>query len=497
MVNTKKVKDIIKEEFEKSNTPGLVFGLFNEEGLLYQQSCGYYNLENKVPVESDTRFMIGSITKLFTVIAFMQQWEKGRIKLTDRVNDYLPKGKIILKKGWPEVTFEHLLTHTSGIGELRRFRDIFKKGFRLLTYDSQPIPPLSYLHDLPVYPSSPAGLKYAYSNIGVSLLGYVIEQLEDMSFRDYILEHIIEPLGMTHSDLIRSDQIRVKEAFGYKFKKGKYKYAKRWNNIIKPSGAIVSSLEDMAKFGQMILNKGHYNGGKLLRKDTFDLMWTPHYFAHEKLKERHSIGLIFWLHNINDQRFIQHTGSVMGFNAAFGIFPDQNIGYFTCCNLQEGLHHRTTYRIRNRLVKLLTEFENAYKKSSSPDPSFIDNIPGCYGGYPGFLTNTRIITEGIQFKVKKKNSHLEIKGLIGPQKDGERLYPTEDPLVYQSIHEDEGEYLYFTRKYVFDKNEKNEIIRLNRNFEKLRRLNFYQRLSFKIVLIFGLLAFIILLLILL
>ena len=99
-------------------------------------------------------------------------------------------------------------------------------------------------------------------------------------------------------------------AIGYKFKKNEYVKVKRWNNIIKPSGSLVSTVEDMAKFGQMLLNKGQYVGGNILKSETFDLMWTPHYYSYEKLKERYALGLVYRLYNVNGKRAIGHPGGV-------------------------------------------------------------------------------------------------------------------------------------------------------------------------------------------
>mgnify|MGYP006289103069 CR=1 FL=1 len=480
------IDSILKEVFKEYKPPGLAIGFFNGEGLIREWYKGYAKVKEKELVDGETCFMIGSITKLFTLIAVMQQWEKKRFQLDDKVNNFLPKGKIVTKKGWPAVTFQHLLTHTSGIGELRRFRDIFKKGFRLLTYDDQDIPPLSSLHDLPVYPASPAGLKYAYSNIGVSLLGYIVENLSGMGFREYVLKNILDPLQMHNSDLIRSEKIVPNEAFGYKSKNGKYIRTRRWNNIIKPSGALVSTVKDMANFGQMLINRGIFKGHKILEPETFDVIWTPRYYAHELLKDRHSIGLIYRIHKINGIRMVEHTGGVSGFNAQFCLFPDHNLGFYSFCNLNEGLHNRSTLSLRNRVVKTLTNLKEEFIPPKEPNTKYWGKIEGYYKAYPGFLTNTRLITEGIEFKIKQKGAKLIYSGLIGDQKGGDLLYPTENPLVFE-IHHNEKEGIFYKSKYIFTLGDSEKIIDLSRELEKLRKVKFSQTLRFK-----GLLVIIIL-----
>ena len=109
-----------------------------------------------------------------------------------------------------------------------------------------PAPPLEEFHKLDIYTTAPAGQKFSYSNIGFSLLGYMVTVFSGKSFQDYLIEHIFNPLGMDHSDIYRTNRILDHEAIGYHSKKGKIIPMRRWNNIITPSGALVSSLKDMA-----------------------------------------------------------------------------------------------------------------------------------------------------------------------------------------------------------------------------------------------------------
>ncbi|MBD3254841.1 MAG: serine hydrolase [Candidatus Lokiarchaeota archaeon] len=477
------LKRIIDKELVRSKPPGLALGVFNKEETIFGEGYGVYDLSKgeNAPVNLDTTFMLGSITKLFTIILLMQFWEKGKFSLDDAVNDFLPHGKIIIKKGWPEITFRHILTHTAGIGELRHFKDIFKSGFRLITYEDGEIPPLSSLHDLPVYPSSPAGLKYAYSNIGISMMGYLVEKWSGQDFRQIIIERIFDPIGMNRSDLIRSKRIQPNEALGYKYKKGNLIRAKRWNNIIKPSGALVSSINDMIKFGQVLLNKGKYPRGRLLKPKTFDLMLEPHYFAHEKLKDLFALGLVFRLYNMNGMRIIGHTGGVSGFNSAFSLLPEENLGLCISCNLGESLKSRTSLRIRNRFLKVLTKIENNYRPPKEFKKKYWKKIAGHYGGYPGFLTNTRLITQGIEFEISQKEDYLTLNRFTSPFRKSEILYPTRDPLIFE-ISRKNGQHLYPTERYVFRNDQKDNIIELCRGFEKLRKLKIYERVDFKIFL---------------
>ncbi|NMC06889.1 MAG: beta-lactamase family protein, partial [Candidatus Lokiarchaeota archaeon] len=280
-----RIEAVIQQELASSHAPGLVVGIVQDGVLLLGKGHGFADLERKTPMTPRTVMRWASISKLFTCIGIFQQWEKGKFQLDDPVNKYLVKGKIIpKKKDWPDVTFKHLLTHTAGIGELRRGADILVKGFRLLTFDERPVPPLGTIHDLDLPLSAPPGSKYAYSNIGGSLLGFLTQIFSGEDFQEYMIKHIFTPLGMDHSDFDRGPRVDGLAARGYKYAQGALVPATPWNNIIKPSGGLASTLEDMAKFAACLLRKGVYDGGKLLRPETLDLIWTPHYWGHDAFK---------------------------------------------------------------------------------------------------------------------------------------------------------------------------------------------------------------------
>ncbi|MFX0100578.1 MAG: serine hydrolase domain-containing protein [Candidatus Hodarchaeota archaeon] len=470
-----KVDEEIQDELSKSEYVGLGVGIVHEGKLVLGKGYGHANLEKKHPITTKTVYRIGSISKLFTCIALFQQWEKGKFNLDDPVNDYLPKGKIIKKKkSWPDVTFKHILTHTSGIGEARRASDLFTKSpfpyAGLLTIGKDtPIPPLSTIHDLPMHPSAPAGQKYAYSNIAVSILGYLVELWSGENFRDYIVDRIMKPLGMDSSDFDRTGKVKEMEAECYKLKKGEWVFAKYWNNVIKPSGNAYTNLEDMAKFTTCLLDKTRYKGGSLLKPETVDMIWEPHYWAHESFKDKNCIGYIFRINEINGKKMLSHTGGLSGWSATFNIIPEDKLGFFTWCNRGEGLNKRLTFRVRNRMLRALMGISSKFEQKATVDKAHWESIKGHYGGYPGWLSNTRVITDGIQFKVQEREDHLVLSSLTGSFKKGVTLYPTDDPLVYEYPTTTAENYSPATR-IAFTLNKENEVKEMARELFKLRKL---------------------------
>ena len=351
---------IIKEEFEASHNPGIAGALLSNNAIAWKGFFGFADLEKKIPMSDSTIYKFASISKLFTAIAIMQFYEQGKFGLDDPVNNYLPKKNIIVKKGDPEVTFRHLMTHTSGIGELRKARDVFKHGFGVLVFDNEPVPPLSSFHDLPLTVTCTPGMKYHYSNVAISILGYLVELFSDMPFHEYIQSRIFEPLGMLNSSFMPEERIRKNEAIGYRYlkKKNKWKHAKYWKLITSPSGGLYSTIDDLCRFLQCLGRFGEYEGCRLLKKETFELMWSVQYYSHEGIKERMALGLIYWLYFVNGKRFIAHTGGTSVFTSALFFCPEEGTGMIVVSNLSEGLHDRVTHRIQNRAFKLINQLQD-------------------------------------------------------------------------------------------------------------------------------------------
>ena len=119
--------EIIIEKFNKYAPVGLAVGVVRDGQLVYARGFGMANIKKKLEVTPDTVFRIGSISKTFTTIGLMQLWEQGKFDLDDPVNPYLKTYKVLHSDPHaPPITFRHMLTHTSGIGETRTTWDLLK-----------------------------------------------------------------------------------------------------------------------------------------------------------------------------------------------------------------------------------------------------------------------------------------------------------------------------------------------------------------------------------
>ena len=111
--------------------PGLAVGIVHRGEMIFEHCYGYADLKKEKPVSPDTIFRIMSISKTFTAIGIMQLWEQGKFDLDDPVNPHLKGLKVQHSDlNAPQITFRHLLTHTSGVGETRGYLDLTPAGCR-------------------------------------------------------------------------------------------------------------------------------------------------------------------------------------------------------------------------------------------------------------------------------------------------------------------------------------------------------------------------------
>jgi len=121
------VDDLVISAMNVHTIPGVGVGIIRGGEPVYLRGFGLANLEDGKPVTPITIFRIGSISKIVTAVGLMQLWEQGKFGLDEPVNDYLKSYQVKeLDRAAPPVTFRHMLTHTSGIGELRTYTDLLK-----------------------------------------------------------------------------------------------------------------------------------------------------------------------------------------------------------------------------------------------------------------------------------------------------------------------------------------------------------------------------------
>jgi CubicO group peptidase (beta-lactamase class C family) len=261
-----------------------------------------------------TLFRPGSVSKLFTWTAVMQQVQAGKLNLDADVNQYLDF-KIPPRGGKP-VTLRNLMTHTGGFAETAKY---------LIEFDKKPEP----LHDalarwVPDRIYAPGEIP-AYSNYGASLAGYIVERVSGEPFDQYIERHIFQPLNMTHSTFDQPAPANLKPLMSKAYEFGSSD-PKPYEVIpLAPAGALASSGSDMGKFMIAHLN----NGGPLLNPGTAQLMHAP---ANKPFSALPAMALGFYHEDRNGLAIVGHGGDTIYFHSDLHLFLDKNVGLYVSMN---------------------------------------------------------------------------------------------------------------------------------------------------------------------
>ena len=300
----------------RGDIPGAVVVVVKDGQVLTERGYGYANVEKKTKVDPKaTLFRPGSISKLFTWTAVMQQVEQGKIDLNADVNKYLDF-KIPPYQGKP-ITVLNLMTHTPGFEEA--VKDLITLG------EKSAVPYDKLLKNWTPDRIYAPGTTPAYSNYGASLAGYIVQRTSGEPFDAYLENHIFRPLEMQHSTFRQPLPANLKPLMAEGYQSGKDKpYGFEFVNS-SPAGALSATGDDMAKFMIAHLN----NGQGILKPETAQLM---HSRANTPFSAGNGMAHGFYETNINGLHVIAHGGDTVAFHSDLHLFLDKNTGIYVSFN---------------------------------------------------------------------------------------------------------------------------------------------------------------------
>ncbi|HEX7185988.1 MAG TPA: serine hydrolase [Thermoanaerobaculia bacterium] len=367
-----KVDDYIKAEMQRRNIPGLSVAVVRNGEIIQAKGYGLSNVELNVAATPETIYQSGSIGKQFTATLVMMLVEEGKLSLDDHIGKHIPDAPAL----WKDITVRHLLTHTSGLSNhlyrkinLRQdyTEDELVKELAALPLDFQP------------------GEKWNYSNPGYVMLGILIHKVTGKFYGDLLREKIFEPLGMTTTRIIDEADIIPNRADGYRLVEGELKN----QNWVAPKlnttadGALYMTVFDLAKWDAALYSE------KLLKRASFDRMWTP-----VKLKDGKTepYGFGWMIGETRGHRVVQHGGEWQGFSSHITRYIDKKLTVIVLTNLV-GVD---TGSIVDGIAGLYDpELAPIERIAIQIDPKIFDAYAGEYELRPGFMIN--LFREGDRF----------------------------------------------------------------------------------------------------
>ena len=313
-----------QKDYEK--LPGLTAVITDKDENKWAGSFGFSDGESKMNVENT--FSICSISKLFTSVALMQLVEEGKISLDDKIEDVLPWFDINNDfDNAPDLTLKSILSHSSGLPR--------ESNHPYWSWPDFPFPSKQAVIDElnnqeMLYPPSKY---YQYSNLGLSLLGYVIEEVSGQSFYNYINKNILIPLGMSSTKTyMSSDEYGKVLSLGYSSLNRNVEREKvNFFNAdgIAAAAGFTSNVLDLAKFARWQLNLLGSSEKNILSAETLKNMHKIHWDDDLSSVTR---GLGFGVYNLDGETWVGHGGSCPGYRSQLYISPNLGIAYSVMIN---------------------------------------------------------------------------------------------------------------------------------------------------------------------
>ena len=318
-----------QKALDEWHIPGMAIAITTGDSIIFSKGYGYANLTKKTKVDANTLFAIASNSKAFTSTSIAQLVEQKKIHWSDKAISYLPYYKLYNDYTTQNETIEDLLSHRNGLVTF---------GGDLLWYATTKTPEEIISAQQYLKPKYDFRTHFGYSNIGFLSAGKVLEKVTDTSWATYVSTHFLKPLKMNRT-LTSTNQIKKTDnkATPYFYENGKFNELKwvNWDNIA-PAGALISSVNDYAKWLQLNLNQGTLNGKTYYSKETYNKLTSAHINLNvnpndEKVHFK-AYGLGWAIQDYQGFKIIGHGGGYDGMISKSTFVPEKNIGIIILTN---------------------------------------------------------------------------------------------------------------------------------------------------------------------
>ncbi|MHA1481153.1 MAG: serine hydrolase domain-containing protein, partial [Candidatus Thorarchaeota archaeon] len=359
------LEEKIPESMKESNIPGFSISIVDKDGIVWSKGFGHTDREKSKEVNPETLFMIGSLSKIYTVTVFLRMMQKGLVHLDDKLIEYYPEFTWNTRFGVDErekITFRHLLTHYAGLQHNGR---VHKDDGTVDSFEN-------YIENIGnTWQKYPVGTRLSYSNLGFDMVAFVLERISGKKFEDLMNEEVYEPLGMTQSSTNASIALATHNAaVGYNKDD-----SIPLNQASVPqfgSGSQISCVKDMSKFLMLHFNKGHIDDVEYLSEELLEEIYTIP-FAEDYQLAAIGMGIGVGKFRHGGELKLSFLGDGPGYIGFHQFLPELGIGWLMQCNQVSG-GYPFMIEIMQNIQKTLLE----WKMGKIPDDLTVNesiNLP--------------------------------------------------------------------------------------------------------------------------
>ncbi|PHQ32420.1 serine hydrolase [Rhodopirellula bahusiensis] len=372
------LNETIRSEMDQKQIPSFSIALVADGKVISSEGFGFQDAEKTIPASGKTVYRVGSISKLLTDVALMQLVEQEKLDLDQPVQNVLPDFKIADAKHSSKITLRQLTQHRAGIvreSPVGNYFDPTEPGLKATVASLADTPP--------VYEP---GTRTKYSNAGVSVIGLAVEKAAGVSHPSYVQQHVLEPLGMTHTSFEKDKALAEHTADGWMWGYDRPAFAAPGFLLgTGPAGNLYSSVEDLAQFSLFVMDQ---HPTKVLKDNSLTEMLQPGVTPDGKPLP---YGIGFRVSDFQGHRRVGHGGAVYGFSTQLEILPDENIAVIAASSL-DGTNNWIT-RICDQALEGMLAVQNDQELtppvSTEPVPrSRARGLSGIYSSMPGEASRT-------------------------------------------------------------------------------------------------------------
>lgn len=303
-----RIDDLIQEYVDKGILPNALTFVAKNGQVIHNKAFGWRSIEEQVPLQKDDIFRMYSQTKAITTVALMTLFEQGKFQLDDPVSKYIPEMTDQVLTEWTDannfktrtaaspVLIRHILSHSSGITGFRREPGSPQIEYETLEEHVKELVKAPLLFD--------PGTNWNYHPAS-NVWGYLVEYFSGKSLQEYVQEVILEPLGITEMSYYYDPSFQERFVSIYREQEGILQPIEIWSGrypfgedrrYAEAGTGLNGTIEGYARFCQMILNGGEFNGHRILSPRTIEIMSKDQLPHPNKGGENFNFGIGFQIY---------------------------------------------------------------------------------------------------------------------------------------------------------------------------------------------------------
>ncbi|MBT5875323.1 MAG: serine hydrolase, partial [Candidatus Latescibacteria bacterium] len=368
--------ELIRTRVEEGRATGIVVGVLEADGTRRIQAFGTSG-PGALPLDAETVFEIGSISKVFTGIILADMAAEGLLAIEDPLQDHVPDGVTVPSRSGQSIRLVDIAMHRSALPRLPDNMDPADPSNPYEDYTAEMMYDFLNSHEL----RRDVGSEYEYSNLAVGLLGHVLALRNGTDYEGLVRDRILNPLGMTNSGITLTPEMARHFAKGHDVSGNVAPY---WDiPTLAGAGALRSNMNDMLNFIEANVGEATSPLEQSMRKS---------HHVRAAAGGDNSVGLNWHIRAVGEDRIVWHNGGTAGFRTFAGFDPDREIGAVVLTNSGKSADDIGFHLINNAVPLALPP---APRQEVVVDRGTMERYVGIYELTPAFRITVTLEDSGL------------------------------------------------------------------------------------------------------